>query len=74
MKCEILSVGQDCPGGWDEREGFCYRVNRGGTQEPPLNWHDARTECMDQGGDLVSIESEEEKDYVLQLVRHTYNC
>ena len=53
-----------CPEGWTEFEGRCYSLL--------TNYHDiteCRGECRDQGGDLASIHSMRENDFVANFIQ-----
>lgn len=52
-----------CPDGWRVFENNCYRPENG-----PCSWHEAEARCVQLGGSLVSIESEEEDTFVHSLV------
>merc|ERR1712038_1080395 len=54
---------QGCPGDWAEYEGACYQLFQGlgGVEE-------YRLVCQEEGGDLVSIHSQEENDFVVALL------
>eukprot|EP00058_Branchiostoma_floridae_P004563 XP_002590051.1 hypothetical protein BRAFLDRAFT_129759 [Branchiostoma floridae] len=49
-----------CPDGWLTHAGSCYKYVVGSS-----TWHDARQDCLHSGGDLVSINSQEEWTWVL---------
>ena len=62
-------MSPECTAPWTgERGDFCYSVL--GVDEV-LTWHEARDECfqLSPGGDLTSIESEEERLHISYLVR-----
>lgn len=53
-----------CFQGWTEFGAYCYLVSvQNKTQPVAKQW------CSDHGGDLVKINSAEENEFVLQLVR-----
>jgi len=58
-----------CPEGWEGFEGYCYKL-----QSFPAPWADARINCTSyEGGDLASIHSEEEWDFVKGLIEAEQN-
>jgi hypothetical protein len=54
---------QGCPDGWYEYEGSCYQLQQGLT-----GVEEYRLVCQALGGDLVSIHSQEENDFVVALL------
>ena len=50
-----------------EFNGYEYDVTYS-TPEAELSWYDARAECMSEGGDLASIESDAEDDFIGTIV------
>ncbi|XP_078385089.1 perlucin-like protein isoform X2 [Oculina patagonica] len=58
------TLGHPCPSGWTRFNNYCYLVSRSSK-----SWSDAQTYCRSLGGDLVKINSAEENEFVLQLVR-----
>ena len=52
-----------CPSGWTYFKGYCYLVS-----SSIKTWHKAQAYCKELGGDLVKINSEEENEFVLNLV------
>ncbi|KAG5858197.1 snake venom C-type Lectin precursor [Bothrops jararaca] len=61
----LSGTAADCPSDWSSYEGHCYKFF-----QQKMNWADAERFCSEQakGGHLVSIESDEEADFVAQLV------
>ncbi|KAL9959769.1 hypothetical protein ACROYT_G033124 [Oculina patagonica] len=53
-----------CPLGWTEFGAYCYLVSG-----QIKSYSDAKQWCSGQGADLVKINSAEENEFVLQLVR-----
>ncbi|CAH3192764.1 unnamed protein product [Porites evermanni] len=53
-----------CPSGWTQFKRFCYLV-----ESTIKTWHQAQTYCKGLGGELVKINSFEENEFVLQLVK-----
>ena len=54
----------DCPEGWTKFEGRCYSL--------VTNYHDitvCRDHCRAQGGDLASIHSQRENDFVANFIQ-----
>ena len=60
----IISFPGACPRDWTQFGAYCYLVSDEIKTRP-----DAKQWCSDQRGDLVKINSAEENDFVLQLVR-----
>ena len=52
-----------CPSGWTHFKSYCYFVS-----SAVKSWQAARTYCKSKGGDLVKIHSDEENEFVLNLV------
>ena len=60
-----VSFPGDCPADWAQFGAYCYRVN-----DQILTQPNAKLWCLEHGGgDLVKINSNEENEFVLQLVR-----
>ena len=53
-----------CPQGWRAFDGYCYLVS-----SQVLTWSQARSFCIEKGGELVKITSQRENDFVLSLAR-----
>ena len=53
-----------CPQGWVLHGNSCYHV----IDTPTLNWSDARTTCQNLGGDLAIIRSQDENDFILDML------
>ncbi|KAK6176500.1 hypothetical protein SNE40_014772 [Patella caerulea] len=51
----------DCPSGWDEYNGYCYKF----VGYPRSNYQQANTACMEDGASLVSVGSEEEHRFIV---------
>ena len=43
-------------------------------EETMMSWHVARGLCMQNGGDLTSIHSDTEKNFITQYVSHPTSC
>ncbi|KAM3599721.1 uncharacterized protein V6R79_010309 [Siganus canaliculatus] len=50
----------DLSDGWKQHESNCYKLK----SETRKSWSEARHDCVLEGGDLVSISSREEEDYI----------
>lgn len=60
----VYTVGEaQCDNRWSEFQGSCYFISSGTD-----SWYGARSWCMDNGGDLTSIQSEEEQLHVHLMV------
>ncbi|XP_063066766.1 macrophage mannose receptor 1, partial [Engraulis encrasicolus] len=57
-----------CPTGWTTFESSCYKV----MSNLRKNWNAARTHCVIEGGDLVSIGSQAEEDFTVSQLDDTY--
>ncbi|KAJ8366753.1 hypothetical protein AAFF_G00342670 [Aldrovandia affinis] len=57
-------VCRPCPEGWEQRNSTCYyfSIER-------KSWNASRSACLEQGADLVIIESEEEQDFISKHTR-----
>lgn len=68
-KCNhLIAAAQGCSGDWTgERDGYCYSVL---SVSDKLTWHEARERCfgLSPGGDLTSIETEEERIHISNVV------
>ena len=53
-----------CPSGWEDFEDYCYLVS-----SSLKSWSEAQAYCRSLGGELVKINSQEENEFVLNLVR-----
>ncbi len=62
--CVLHFTRLDCPQGWVRHGYLCYHVN----DTPTLKWNDARTTCQNLGGDLAIIRSEDENNFITDLV------
>ncbi len=51
-----------CPSGWVEFDNHCYQFHPN-----YQNWSRARSDCMDAGGNLASVHSQAENDFVSDL-------
>jgi len=61
-------LASNCPEGWSEHEGSCYKLNSN-----VLDWNEAQTNCMSyEGGNLASIHSVEEGAFVEGLMEAEY--
>ena len=56
--------GDPCPKGWKRFKNYCYLVS-----SSSWSWPQACAYCNALGGDLVKINSAEENEFVLKLVR-----
>ena len=62
----VLKVLGSCPRGWEKFDKNCYLFREGDQQ----TWTAARAACQRQGGNLVSITSRQEQDYIAYHYRH----
>ncbi|XP_026156724.1 CD209 antigen-like protein A [Mastacembelus armatus] len=61
-KLKDKTEGKWCPEGWTRFGCSCYFKS---TQEK--YWDESRTDCLNKGADLVSINSKEEQEFVTKL-------
>ncbi|KAJ8029243.1 Galactose-specific lectin nattectin [Holothuria leucospilota] len=61
----VVGIESGCPPFYTEYNGKCYRY-RG---SPALNWRDAEAQCVSEGGNLASIHSSDEQDFLHELWR-----
>ena len=54
----------DCPDGWQALESSCYKVMGRFGNSQTFGWLKALRVCLGFGGNLVSITSEKEKEFV----------
>ncbi|XP_072222467.1 galactose-specific lectin nattectin-like [Leuresthes tenuis] len=59
-----IAACETCPGGWTYYRGVCYRLIRS-----PRRWIDAERYCLAYRGNLASIRSNTEFNFLKQLVR-----
>ncbi|KAG1673047.1 Macrophage mannose receptor 1 [Nymphon striatum] len=60
-KCEGMSAE------WVSMNGFCYYVTKSSSEK--LDWHAARTFCRNNHGEMASLHSQAENDFLLRLIR-----
>ncbi|XP_042225734.1 macrophage mannose receptor 1-like isoform X2 [Homarus americanus] len=79
LPCETLSPSicqlypthlMGCEDGWLESSGWCYWYSR--TESTMANFLDAMWDCQVRGSDLVSINTQEENDFVGSIINN-YN-
>ncbi|XP_022784286.1 lithostathine-like [Stylophora pistillata] len=58
------AFGNPCPSGWTRFNYYCYLVSTS-----TKSWSQAQVQCRSLSADLVKINSAEEKEFVLSLVR-----
>ena len=68
---EVHGEGCDTDNGWHSRDGHCYYVSLM-EQEIMMSWDEARDFCNQNGGDLVTLHSEEESTFIRGLVRISF--
>ncbi|KAG9356092.1 hypothetical protein JZ751_000936 [Albula glossodonta] len=52
-----------CPGGWTHFGGRCFKY-----VDAKKDWASAEVHCVNEGGNLASVHSEEEYNFIRQLV------
>ncbi|XP_042869527.1 macrophage mannose receptor 1-like isoform X1 [Penaeus japonicus] len=71
--CEFFpthTVG--CEEGWQAFNNYCYWYSNGDYSYISNSFNEARDDCRSKGGDLVSIHSQEENEFVYSLVGEDY--
>jgi len=58
------SFSVPCPSGWEDFDDYCYLVS-----SSFKSWSQALAYCNSLGGELVKINSQEENEFVLNVVR-----
>lgn len=66
-QCQI--AGKD---DWANYGDYCYKVYSSRNVNP-LSWRSARQFCIDQGSDLLSLESQDENSFIISQVLITKN-
>ena len=56
-----FSVSFECPSGWIYWSGNCYKQN-----QDLLTWGDAEKKCIEYGGHLASVHSDQENNFIFQ--------
>ncbi|KAL5011088.1 hypothetical protein ScPMuIL_013393 [Solemya velum] len=57
---------------WKFYNGYCYYVSDGYGAESQMSWYDAREYCLQHGGDLLSLHSQMEDNFITsQIARKT---
>ena len=56
-----------CGDGWTEYNGVCYYISASEVEE--YTWREGRSWCMNKGGDLASVLSDEESQFIDQMVK-----
>ena len=55
--------------GWYLFNGSCYYISPKYGADSRKTWYDARKYCMQHGGDLASVHSQQENGFIITLVR-----
>lgn len=61
----------DCPGGWQALESSCYKVMDTFGNSQTFGWLKALRVCLGFGGNLVSITSKKEQEFVYNFSSST---
>ena len=64
LKNHFVFFPVPCPSGWEDFEDYCYLAS-----SSLKSWSEAQAYCRSLGGELVKINSQEENEFVLNLVR-----
>jgi len=59
---------KSCPTGWKMFKSNCYKVFK-----DRKSWGDAGEKCVEEGGELASIESSQENDFLVTMLSTTAN-
>ena len=74
MTCSALAPSCGADPKWVHFRGYCYFFsNTVDTPNEKRTWYDARSYCLQQGSDLVSIHTDDEHRMVTQQVNHNEN-
>lgn len=57
-----------CDGSWLKYGDHCYLLLSAGRQYPPTTWYASRDRCRGEGGELASIHSSQENDWLVSKV------
>ena len=60
-------MSEDCIAPWKELAGSCYKTNDD-EQETDMTWTKARDVCRRHGGDLASVNSKGENEFLQSMV------
>jgi len=63
----LTTTAFGCPSGWSEFDGRCYIV-----KASIITWDAALRECLNLGGNLASIHSRAEHDFIVDLAPQNY--
>ena len=63
-KCPLIS---GCDSSWTQYGSHCYRF-----YQEQLTWSDAKARCEREGGDLTSIHSAEENQFLATISQNAY--
>ena len=63
---------EECDNGWLTYDEHCYFMSNDASLLD-FNWHQARDYCLQEGGELASIHSQEEQDFIIHMVIITAN-
>lgn len=69
MHSFVIFTCLGCPQNWVNRGNSCYYV----IDTPTFKWSEARTTCQNWGGDLAIIRSEDENNFILELLKNKKN-
>uniref|UniRef100_A0A3B3XQ52 C-type lectin domain-containing protein n=1 Tax=Poecilia mexicana TaxID=48701 RepID=A0A3B3XQ52_9TELE len=68
LKTLLKIIGRDQSSGWRQHGSNCYKFK----SETMKSWSAARHDCVEEGGDLVSITSQAENTYVMGTLSSTH--
>ena len=57
-----------CPRGWEKNGEFCYSI-----KSELKTWNEALNFCKESGGNLASIEDQQENDFIQSKSKSSFN-
>ncbi|KAK3106670.1 hypothetical protein FSP39_024902 [Pinctada imbricata] len=67
-KTTPIPTSTPCPQNFTGFGGFCYKAYRFTSSKSKLTWEESRDYCRALGGDLISIHSQAEQDFVIHTL------
>ena len=68
MLINVYFLLEECAADWTIYNGGCYRY----FPNDPKSWENARKHCLELEADLVSLHSDEDSDFMLELTKRNY--
>lgn len=70
MMCYFIFSAPKCQDrDWIFHNGFCYYISPDYGKKSSLNWFESRRICQAMGGDLASINTENDNNFLLTMVQ-----